>query len=70
MTRSHATFDGHALQPEEGSVLERYVLTVEDAPAIGEPTSAPYPLAIVAAQATDLGVSDMAEHHDDYAHWR
>ncbi len=73
MTRIHATFDGHVLQPEEGSVLEpnrRYLLTVEDALATGEPTSAPYPLAAVAALASDLGVRDMAEHHDDYAHRR
>ena len=73
MTRIHATFDGHVLQPEEGAVLEpnrRYLLTVEDEPATAEPTSAPYPLATVAAQATDLGVSDLAEHHDDYAHRR
>jgi hypothetical protein len=73
MTRIHATFDGHVLHPEEASVLEpnrRYLLTVEDAPATGEPTNAPYPLAAIAAQATDLGVSDMAEHHDDYAHRR
>lgn len=57
MARIHATFDGHVLQPEEGSVLEpnrRYLLTVED--ATGEPTGEQYPLAIVAAQPTDLGV--------------
>ena len=73
MTRIHAIFDGHVLQPEEGSGLEpnkRYLLTVEDAPATAEPTSAQYPLAVVAALATDLGVSDLAEHHDDYAHRR
>jgi hypothetical protein len=70
MTRIHATFDGHVLHPEEASVLEpnrRHVLTVEDAPATVEPKNAPHPLAAIAAQATDLGVSDMAEHHDDYA---
>ena len=73
MTRIPATFDGHVLQPEEGTVLEpnrRYLLTVADDPATGEPTNAPYPLAAVAAQAIDLGVSDLAEHHDAYAHRR
>ena len=73
MTRIHATFDGHVLQPEEGSALEpnrRYLLTVEDAPATGEPASAPYPLTTVAANSIDLGVTDLAEHHEDYARRR
>ncbi len=73
MTRIHATFDGNVLRPEESTVLEpnkRYLLTVEDAPATGQPTSSPYPLAVRASQAADLGVSDMAEHHHEYAHRR
>ena len=73
MTRIHATFDGHILQPDAGSVLEpnrRYLLTVEDVPTTGELACTPYPLTALAAEATDMGLSDMAEHHDDYAHRR
>ena len=73
MTHIHATFDGHVLQPEAGSVLEpnrRYLVTVEEGPTTGELATTTYPLAVLAALATDLGPSDMAEHHDDYAHRR
>jgi hypothetical protein len=69
MTRIHATFDGHVLQPEEASALvpnKRYLLTVED----DAPDSAPsgkYPLARIAEMAQDLGITDLAERHDYYA---
>ena len=70
MTRIHATFDGHVLKPEEASALEtnrRYLLTVEDEPMEAAPNT-PHILTRLAALATDMGATDMAENHDKYAH--
>ena len=68
MTRIHAIFDGHVLQPEESCALEankRYLLTVEDEP-VRETDPSDHLLLKLAAMATDLGVVDLAERHDYY----
>jgi hypothetical protein len=72
MTRIHATFDGQVLKPEEISALEmdrRYLLTVEDE-AVEAAEAQPHVLTQLAALATDLGPSDLAENHDFYARKR
>jgi hypothetical protein len=67
--RIHAIFDGEVLRPEEPSSLEankRYVLTIEDDSG-GEVETSQHILARLAEMATDLGVADLAERHDDYS---
>jgi hypothetical protein len=73
MTRTiHATFDGQVLRPEDSVDLEpnkRYLLTVEeDLQEAVENEQAAYPLRTLLGGASDLGVTDLAEAHDDYAH--
>ncbi len=60
--RLHAVFDGRVLLPEESGGLQtnkRYLVTVEDA---GEEQ---YPLTTLATLADDLGVTDLAERHNE-----
>jgi hypothetical protein len=66
--RIHATFDGEVFHPEEPSSLEankRYLLTVEDDSG-GKVETSQHILTRLADMATDLGVTDLAERHDDY----
>jgi hypothetical protein len=66
--RIHAIFDGEVLRPEEPSSLEankRYVLTIEDESG-GKVETSRHILSRLAEMATDLGVEDLAERHDDY----
>jgi hypothetical protein len=71
----HAIFDGQVLRPEESSGLEphkRYLVTVEE-DACEDSANRPsgdHPLTALLNMAEDLGVSDLAERHDDYAHRR
>jgi hypothetical protein len=67
--RIHATFDGNVLRPEEPLLLEpskRYLLTIEE-DSEGQPTAPQHVLSRLAEMTTDLGVTDLAERHDDYA---
>jgi hypothetical protein len=70
--RIHAFYDGEVLRPEDEIVLEvntRYLLIVEKAETEDKPNSeSPYPLTLIENIATDMGVTDLAEHHDRYAH--
>jgi len=74
MTRIAATFDGHVLHPEDSRDLQpnkRYLLTVEEVPPPRDESGQPsHPLTLLLAQAADLGIADLAERHDDYAHRR
>ncbi|HXD29663.1 MAG TPA: hypothetical protein VN643_01010 [Pyrinomonadaceae bacterium] len=70
--RIHATYDGEVLRPENGAQLEantRYLLIVEKDEADQEVSAdTPYPLSLIQDIATDMGVTDLAENHDRYAH--
>ena len=70
----HATFDGKVLRPEDASGFEPnrvYVLTVEESSLrIQKHPPTVYPLTTLVSEAMDLGVADLAERHDDYAHRR
>ena len=72
--RFAATFDGDSLRPDGPVDLTpngRYVVTVEPAAASpSEPADVPDVLAQLAALATDMGVTDLAERHTHYAHAR
>ena len=74
VTKLLATFDGKALLPEGPTNLKphtRYTIVVEgEAP--GEPSADNVPdvLAEIAALATDMGVTDLAERHTEYARGR
>ena len=72
MERIHAVYDGEVLRPENGTQLEtnaRYLLIVEKDESKDQSTSdAPYPLTLIQDIATDMGVTDLAENHDRYAH--
>jgi hypothetical protein len=66
--RIHATFDGKVLRPEETLLLEasrRYLLTIEE-DSEGEGKESEHVLSRLTKIATDLGVTDLAERHDDY----
>jgi hypothetical protein len=72
-TTFHATFDGKVLHPEEDVDLKpntRYVVIIEgeekESKTSGEEEE--YPLTFIRSLATDMGVSDLAENHDYYAH--
>ena len=70
-----AVFDGEVLRPEEPLPLRpatTYVVTVEVEPATeGEDgNEPPYALAEIGRLAMDMGVDDLAERHDWYAHGR
>jgi len=70
----HATFDGKALHPEEDVNLKpntRYLVIVNDEKKESESDDqGEYPLTAVLSLATDMGVTDLAENHDYYAHGR
>lgn len=70
--RIHAIYDGSVLRPETEIDLEpntRYLLTVEkDERDELVRLDAPYPLTLIKNVATDMGVTDLAENHDLYAH--
>ena len=70
-----ANYDGKVFQPDASLDLpahRRYTLTIEPvAEGNGErrPTSEEtYPLTAIAALAVDMGVTDLAERHHEYAH--
>jgi hypothetical protein len=61
-----AKYDGKVFVPQEPVELAPgtdCALTVEQPPAAEEP----YILTQILELATDMGVTDLAEHHDDYA---
>jgi len=70
----HATFDGKVFHPEEDINLKpntRYVVIIEDEKEESESTGQEeYPLTAILSLATDMGVTDLAENHDYYAHGR
>jgi hypothetical protein len=71
----HVIFDGVVLRPEESAGLEphkRYRLTVEEdiREDSGKQVPGDHPLTALLGMAEDLGISDLAERHDDYAHRR
>jgi hypothetical protein len=66
-----AFFDGQVLKPDEPPKLtpnRRYIVTVAAPTEATEPNQATYPLTELLALATDMGHTDLAERHDDYAH--
>lgn len=70
-----AVFDGEVLRPEEPLGLRpetTYLITVEVEPAMETQDEAepPYALAEIGRLAMDMGVDDLAERHDWYAHGR
>ena len=68
----HAIYDGEVLRLQESVDLEpntRYLLVIEKAESNGEASAEiPYPLEVIGKLATDMGVTDLAERHDFYAH--
>ncbi len=70
----HATFDGKVLHPEEDVDLKpntRYVVIIEDEKKESESgDKEEYPLTAILSLATDMGVTDLADNHDYYAHGR
>jgi hypothetical protein len=68
----HAIYDGEVLRPEESVDLEpntRCLLVIESEEGNGEVSpETPYPLSVLWDLATDMGVTDLAERHDFYAH--
>ncbi len=70
----HATFDGKALHPEKDVNLKpntRYLVIINDEKKESESgDQGEYPLTAVLSLATDMGVTDLAENHDYYAHGR
>jgi hypothetical protein len=68
--RIHAIYDGEVLRPGNGTQLEtnvRYLLIVEKE-EVGDPLDIPYPLTLIEDISTDMGITDLAENHDRYAH--
>jgi hypothetical protein len=74
VVKIRAKYDGKVLVPQEPVALEpnrQYVLAVEGEVATGtEPDEEPDVLAQIVALATDMGVTDLAERHTEYAHER
>ena len=70
--RVHAIYDGEVLRPESEIDLERnkrYLLIVEKEESEDQAApDVPYPLTVIQNIATDMGVTDLAENHDRYAH--
>ena len=70
----HATYDGKVLHIEEAVDLQpntRYVVTIEsegEGWEVGGEEE--YPLTAIRLLATDMGVDDLSENHDYYAHGR
>ncbi|OLE50899.1 MAG: hypothetical protein AUG51_25700 [Acidobacteria bacterium 13_1_20CM_3_53_8] len=73
-TTFHATYDGKVLHPEEEVDLKpntRYIVIIEGEEKVSEiGGEEEYPLTAIRSLATDMGVSDLAENHDYYAHGR
>jgi hypothetical protein len=67
-----ALFDGHVLRPEDPLSIRpntRCLVTVEiDDTPNERPPATDYPLSEIRAIATDMGVTDLADRHDFYAH--
>ena len=66
-----AVFDGEVLRPENKSGLRphaRYRVTVEEISRPAPQDAAEYPLNTLLRLATDMGISDLAARHDEYAH--
>jgi hypothetical protein len=70
--RLHAICDGEVLRPEGAVDLEpnaRYSLIVEKDDGDGQvDTHGAYPLTVIQNLAIDMGVKDLAENDDRYAH--
>ena len=68
-----AVFDGQVLRPEQPLDLRTnavYEVTIEEIDQNGETADEVYPLSVIRTFATDMGVTDLATHHDWYAHGR
>lgn len=67
-----AIFDGEVLRPDDKTGLEpntRYRLVVEKSERGANGSDEPsYPLTTLLGLATDMGTSDLAVRHDDFAH--
>lgn len=67
-----AIFDGEVLRPDDKTGLEpnaRYRLIVEKSEQGANRSDAPgYPLTTLLGLATDMGTSDLATSHNDFAH--
>lgn len=74
VTTVKAVFDGEVLRPEGPVNLRpntRCIVTVEQLPEEERSgAETPYALTQILAMATDMGVTDLAERHDFYAHGR
>jgi hypothetical protein len=71
VTKLMATFDGKAFIPDGQVALKpntRYELTVRVDDLPGIPPDVPYPLMEIHKLATDMGVTDLSERHQHYAH--
>lgn len=68
----HAIYDGEVLRPEEETDLQpntRYRITVEEEDNGKDAASnTVYPLTALLGLAADIGVTDLATRHDQYAH--
>jgi hypothetical protein len=65
-----ATFDGHNLRPDEPVDLRpngHYEVTVQPVEPPPAAADRPHVLDRIAALATDMGVTDLAERHKEYA---
>jgi hypothetical protein len=65
-----ATYDGKVIVPQQPLNLQpgvEYRFRVDNGAAPAAPADSPYILDQIAALATDMGVTDLAEHHNDYA---
>jgi predicted DNA-binding antitoxin AbrB/MazE fold protein len=69
--RVRVIYDGEVLRPEEPMALQAgttYLVTVEQCVThLAESASEDYPLGVIKRMAVDMGVTDMGEHHTDYA---
>jgi hypothetical protein len=74
VVRFRAKFDGKVLVPQEPVELTangEYEVAVENGIAPPPPAGdVPHVLTQIAALATDMGVTDLAEHHREYARRR
>jgi hypothetical protein len=71
VTKLIATFDGRAFIPEGNVGLKpntRCELTVRSDETTDIPADVPYPLMEIHKLATDMGVTDLSERHQHYAH--
>ena len=69
----NVTLDGETLRPDGPLDLKlngRYVVTVDAEESVRPGSDTPYILDQIAALATDMGVTDLAEKHKEYARAR